>query len=208
MKCSYCAEDIDQDSFFCDQCGEEVLCCESCLEPGIGKFCKLDGGNILPASQLRSADANMDSHVVARTQVYSTSDNQAGKVEDFSINASAVPALKLINKNLNLSLKVLDQQVLGRTSGAFVSQLSMFDSISGKHALFSFKHPGGWHVKDLGSTNGTKYSKISSWDSVPFCSPDYQQKIEHNAYLLISNIEFLIHIDQHGDVAGQSTRRI
>ena len=51
MNCAYCNSVIDDDSFFCDQCGEEVKLCENCGKPGKGKRCIHDGGKLVPASQ-------------------------------------------------------------------------------------------------------------------------------------------------------------
>lgn len=49
MICAFCKNDIENDSFFCDQCGEEVLVCEKCGKPGKGKRCTEDGGKMISA---------------------------------------------------------------------------------------------------------------------------------------------------------------
>ncbi len=49
MICAFCKADIEHDSFFCDQCGEELLLCEKCNKPGKGKRCTDDGGKLVPA---------------------------------------------------------------------------------------------------------------------------------------------------------------
>jgi len=49
MICPSCKSDIDRDSFFCDQCGNEILICPTCKNPGKGKRCTQDGGKLIPA---------------------------------------------------------------------------------------------------------------------------------------------------------------
>ena len=49
MICAFCNAQIDDDSFFCDQCGEEILVCELCGEPGKKKRCTKDGQLLVPA---------------------------------------------------------------------------------------------------------------------------------------------------------------
>jgi len=38
--CPYCGALIADDSFYCDQCGKQLLICPNCHEYGKGKFCK------------------------------------------------------------------------------------------------------------------------------------------------------------------------
>ncbi len=60
MICAFCKNDIENDSFFCDQCGEEVLVCEKCGKPGKGKRCTEDGGKMISAkdkAQMQSQPA-------------------------------------------------------------------------------------------------------------------------------------------------------
>ena len=49
MICPSCKSEIDRDSFFCDQCGTEILICPVCKNPGKGKRCTQDGGKLIPA---------------------------------------------------------------------------------------------------------------------------------------------------------------
>jgi len=52
MQCPLCKEQIDDDSRYCDLCGEQILICSECGRPGKGKRCKFDGKElIIPSTQ-------------------------------------------------------------------------------------------------------------------------------------------------------------
>ena len=42
--CPNCKEEIDDDSHYCDQCGQALLYCEKCGRVGIGRRCTSCGG--------------------------------------------------------------------------------------------------------------------------------------------------------------------
>ncbi len=42
MICVFCKSNIEDDSFFCDQCGKEILICPKCSQPGKGQHCIYD----------------------------------------------------------------------------------------------------------------------------------------------------------------------
>ncbi len=48
MNCPYCKVNIDDDSLYCDQCGQEILICPKCNKPGKGKVCTHDGTPLIP----------------------------------------------------------------------------------------------------------------------------------------------------------------
>jgi predicted RNA-binding Zn-ribbon protein involved in translation (DUF1610 family) len=65
MICAYCKADIEHDSFFCDQCGEELLICEKCGKPGKGKRCTDDGGKLISAKDKTTTQTNVTSSPAA-----------------------------------------------------------------------------------------------------------------------------------------------
>ena len=42
--CPTCKEEIDNDSHFCDQCGQALLFCDRCGNVGVGRRCTHCGG--------------------------------------------------------------------------------------------------------------------------------------------------------------------
>ena len=49
MNCPKCKAEIDSDSYYCDQCGQEIRYCQSCHRPGKGNRCTACGGRMLSA---------------------------------------------------------------------------------------------------------------------------------------------------------------
>jgi len=70
MICAFCKSDIEHDSFYCDQCGEELLICEKCGKPGKGKRCTDDGGKLIPAKDKVnvSQPSNLQANVLTPNQ--------------------------------------------------------------------------------------------------------------------------------------------
>ncbi|MDR1932113.1 MAG: FHA domain-containing protein [Spirochaetales bacterium] len=58
MQCLSCNNEIDDDSFFCDQCGEPVLECDQCHRVGKGKFCIFhQGGKMIKRADMQTGGA-------------------------------------------------------------------------------------------------------------------------------------------------------
>lgn len=51
VKCPHCSKDIENDSFYCDQCGAELMYCPKCHIFGKGKFCSKCRTPLVPASK-------------------------------------------------------------------------------------------------------------------------------------------------------------
>jgi len=178
--CAYCRSDIESDSFFCDQCGKEIMLCETCGLPGRGEWCEEDGGALK----------------AART---------ANTVTSAPPAQSPVPALKLVNENLRLFIPIQQDAVFGRTQGPYTAQLGAQGAISGKHLVFGYDPVSGWTVQDVGSTHGTKYSRTNTnWHQQPKLTPHVPVALADKAFLLVANVEFTIQLDN----AAGATQRI
>lgn len=167
MECAYCKEKIDDDSLFCDQCGNEVLLCPKCKKPGKGKVCTLDGTPLVAAKSLFS-----------QVQI------EAGSTQFTPV----VGELHLINRNLNLDIKITKDVLIGRLEGDFVDIFGKYDTVSGRHLKISYDpQKGCWVATDLGSTNGSKYN------NTPLI-PNQPQILADKSLLQIANIEFFVEI--------------
>ncbi len=49
MKCPFCKAVIDDDSWFCDQCGKELKFCPECRQPKRGTECAACGADLVSA---------------------------------------------------------------------------------------------------------------------------------------------------------------
>ena len=128
MKCYNCKSLIDDDSIYCDQCGEKIFICPDCHIPGKGegKRCGQCGKPLVAADLLG---------------------NQS-KVAPVSIPS------RLVSNELGITITLSDGLVIGRIEGPYASRLSSLKFLSARHASFR-RDADGWIVADEGSRNGT-----------------------------------------------------
>lgn len=187
MKCAYCEAMIDDDSYFCDQCGEQIMVCSSCGKPGKGKRCIYDGKPLATAKAYREGSDTVPSEPSVR-QVQ-TGDTTGGD--------TAGPAvLHLINHNREIDLTVRPDSVIGRATGEHVSILGNFDTISGTHARIEFRN-NIWYVVDLGSTNGTYVND----NPVP---PQQPVPLSEGTIVVFADVEFVVRIQPANGQTGRN----
>lgn len=130
MKCPFCKATIDEDSWFCDQCGKELKFCPECRQPKRGTECPACGADLV------SAKAFFTSKSEARPKPEPKQD-------------TATPT-QLVGDGFKLTLK---EGVFGRTTGIY-PEFSGQIYISGRHGELRCVD-GQWQMRDLGSHNGT-----------------------------------------------------
>lgn len=125
MKCYNCKQQIDDDSLYCDQCGEQIFMCPDCRVPGkgSGKRCGQCGKPLVAASEL-------------------------------SASADAEAPTRLVSREMGLTIELADGLVLGRLEGKYAAMLAPLKYLSARHASIS-RDADGWIIKDEGSRNGT-----------------------------------------------------
>jgi pSer/pThr/pTyr-binding forkhead associated (FHA) protein len=180
--CPFCKCQIEDDSFFCDQCGQEILVCPKCNKPGKGKVCTQDG---TPLITMRSKAG--------------ISSVPTGGLKSQSV--SEISELHLINKTLNLDIKIDRDVLIGRIEGDFKDIFSKYPQISGRHLQIKFDPEKGWLAIDLGSTNGTKYNNVN-------LIPYQAQPLTDKSFLQIANIEFYVQIISKKQIGKTGTVRI
>lgn len=134
MKCPYCKEIIDDDSWFCDQCGKEIKYCPECHQPKRGTECPACGADLVSAKE------------------YFSPKKETKKPEPQGIaipTSSPTPAL-LEGDGFRLILK---EGPFGRTGGIY-PEFSDQIYISRQHGELR-RLNGQWQIRDLGSHNGT-----------------------------------------------------
>ncbi len=203
MICAYCKSDIDNDSFYCDQCNKEVFICPECGKPGKGKNCVEDGNPLFSPLQKSLSGQNGMQPPAGSPQNVSIFNQQVVKPQavrkhttqkPLPPDSTMIPGLKLINSHLKIDIDVKDGAIIGRSAGDYLSIFSKFSQISGKHVQFIFDKNNGWTILDLGSTNGVSISNGANWKQAIKLSPDMPVAIKDNTFLLIANIEFQIKI--------------
>ncbi len=197
IQCTFCKEMIDDDSFYCDMCGEEIKSCPVCKKPGKGKVCTSCGTPLITLKSQAGLSVNSETAadkiaspipsdkvqepVSSITETYRLTDNERVK--------PVIPQLRLLNKNISVDLKIDDNSIIGRTTGQYVAIFGSFNQVSGKHCLFNYDAAKGWCVTDLGSTNKTRYNNQELIPNMP-------QPLDDQSYLKIANIEFFVRIIQ------------
>lgn len=178
MICLFCKCEIDDDSFYCDQCGQEILICPKCNKPSKGKFCTSDGTTLVKMKE-KMAPTPLSNGITVGVSTPSPNLESGG--------ASGKSELHLINRTLGLDIKVEKDVSIGRTKGDFVDIFAKYDTVSSEHLKITYDPQKGWLATDLGSTNGTKYN------NTPLI-PNQQQLLSDKSYLQIANIEFFVEI--------------
>ena len=135
--CPTCKEEIDNDSHFCDQCGQALLFCDRCGNVGVGRRCTKCGGLM-----------------VARSNGPSMRGNQATR-------GGGIPVLTLANDSLNIRIVGTNGAIIGRRTGPYSHFFEKFPYVSGTHAQLKYSVNTGWCIVDKHSSNGTKLNQRS-----------------------------------------------
>ena len=133
MKCPFCKEIIDDDSWFCDQCGKELKFCPECRLPKRGTECPACGADLVSAKVYHSPKKE-----TPPTEVQGTSTPPPNSPSTLEGDGFKLP---------------LKEGVFGRTTGIY-PEFSGQIYISGRHGELRCKE-GQWQIRDLGSHNGT-----------------------------------------------------
>lgn len=129
MKCPFCKASIDDDSRFCDQCGNALNFCPECRQPKRGTECPACGADLVSA------------------EVFFGASKAEEPIQPVVMHVSEYV---LLGDGFNLKLK---EGVFGRTTGIYPEFASSI-YISGTHGELRCQN-GQWQIRDLGSRNGT-----------------------------------------------------
>lgn len=168
--CPKCKEEIDDDSYFCDQCGQALVYCSSCGRVGMGRRCTHCGGLMvsldeLKQSQQKHAGASNFSTVNTMSTMGTTS--TGGFSPDSPQHLPGVPTLTLYNPSLDIRIVGINGAVIGRRQGPYQQMLEKHMYISGMHAQLIYNHDTGWCIIDKHSSNGTKLNQRDLLPDVP-----------------------------------------
>lgn len=189
--CSNCKEEIDDDSHYCDQCGQALLYCEKCGRVGIGRRCTSCGGLMVSPDEYHNRYNNNPSSVssgfVSREFIQTTqgSKNRAAGIGNNS--PQGIPQLLLYNDSLNIRMVAINGAVIGRRQGPYVSFFQQNMYVSGVHAQLKYNNCTGWCVADKHSSNGTKLNEHQM-------QPDIEMSLKNGDILTIANVNLQVSI--------------
>ena len=210
LQCPACKKDIDGDSLYCDQCGEQIFICSVCGRAGKGKRCIFDGKEmVVPgaqagASQAGTVQAGVSQQVAPQAAAQAAAASPSSGTSMINTPPVSTPApvyqaaqtgaapaspnkVKFSAQNLGIVIEPKEGDVLGRTKGTFASVLGRLSHISGSHCQI-IKVNGAWSIMDLGSTNGTfiNGAKLNPNTAVP---------LNNGAKVKLADIEFIISME-------------
>ena len=171
--CPSCKEEIEDDSHFCDQCGQKLVYCSSCGRVGMGRRCTYCGGLMI------SDDEKSDS---PQMPVQNSIPSQNGIPVQ-----NGIPTLTLYNPSLDIRMVGINGAIIGRRQGPYAQ---MFDGnmyISGVHAQLIYKPESGWCIIDKHSSNGTKLNQRD-------LLPDVAMSIKSGDIVTLANINLQVSV--------------
>ena len=180
--CPNCKEEIDDDSRYCDQCGQALLYCNQCGRVGIGRRCTYCGGLMVPpGSETQHAGDSFASVGYATYGSLRQEDSRHGT------GGGNMPVLTLANDNLNIRIVAMNGAIIGRRKGPYTQFFEKQAYVSGVHAQLKYNPGTGWCVVDKHSSNGTKLNQHQ-------IQPDVDMTLNNGDILTIANVNLQVMI--------------
>lgn len=178
--CPTCKEEIDNDSHFCDQCGQALLFCDRCGNVGVGRRCTRCGGlMVAPSSNPAEGVPGMSESLKMEM---ATSGSMRGNHQQ---DENGIPVLTLANDSLNIRIVGINGAIIGRRTGPYSHFFDKYPYVSGTHAQLKYSVSTGWCVVDKHSSNGTKLNQRS-------LQPDVDMSLSNGDVLTIANINLQV----------------
>ena len=175
--CPTCKEEIDNDSHFCDQCGQA---CDRCGNVGVGRRCTRCGGlMVAPSSNPAEGVPGMSESLKMEM---ATSGSMRGNHQQ---DGNGIPVLTLANDSLNIRIVGINGAIIGRRTGPYSHFFDKYPYVSGTHAQLKYSVSTGWCVVDKHSSNGTKLNQRS-------LQPDVDMSLSNGDVLTIANINLQV----------------
>lgn len=169
--CPNCKEEIEDDSHYCDQCGEALVYCANCGRVGMGRRCTQCGGLMVGIDELHQQRHSQRSQVSVSHMGTSLipeafSSRRAPEGSDLPAQAG-IPTLTLYNPTLDIRMVGVNGAVIGRRQGPYQQLFEGNMYISGVHAQLIYRPDSGWAIIDKHSSNGTKLNQRDLQPDVP-----------------------------------------
>lgn len=191
--CPTCKEEIESDSHFCDQCGQELLFCNQCGRVGIGRRCTHCGGLMVSPSDRQQpgprATGGLSESLASASLGIATNTSVARPMVQQRPTgvAAGVPVLTLVNDSLNIRIVGINGAVIGRRKGPYTQFFEQHAYVSGAHAQLKYKSGAGWVITDKHSSNGTKVNQRP-------LQPDVDMALNNGDIVTIANINLQVFV--------------
>ena len=178
--CPTCKEEIDNDSHFCDQCGQALLFCDRCGNVGVGRRCTKCGGMMVARSN-GSAEGVPGMSESLKMEMAVTGSLRGNQQQ----NGNGIPVLTLANDSLNIRIVGINGAIIGRRTGPYSHFFEKYPYVSGTHAQLKYAVNTGWCIVDKHSSNGTKLNQRN-------LQPDVDMSLNNGDVLTIANINLQV----------------
>lgn len=189
--CPNCKEEIDDDSHYCDQCGQELLYCKRCGRVGMGRRCTYCGGLMVGADDYQQGTGSQASLSLSVSSVsvngFTNSIPPMGADAAQQRMANELPMLTLYNNTLNIRIQGINGAVIGRRQGPYVQFFQQNMYVSGVHAQLKYNASTGWCITDKHSSNGTKLNER-------LLQPDVDMSLKNGDIVTIANVNLQVNI--------------
>ncbi len=169
--CPSCREEIEDDSHYCDQCGQELVYCSNCGRVGMGRRCTHCGGLMVSADELqlqreKSARQSIVVSDVPSSSIPQDMSRRAPEGSQMPVQ-NGIPTLTLYNPTLDIRMVGVNGAIIGRRQGPYTQLFADNMFVSGVHAQLIYKPDNGWCIIDKHSSNGTKLNQRDMMPDVP-----------------------------------------
>ena len=168
--CPSCKEEIEDNSHYCDQCGQELVYCSSCGRVGIGRRCTHCGGLMVSVDEMQQRNESRrqisDRGVSSLTDDEKLLSHRVPDVVQMPVQ-KGIPTLTLYNPLLDIRIMGVNGAIIGRKQGPYQQVFEGNMYVSGVHAQLIYKPNSGWCIIDKHSSNGTKLNQRDLLPDVP-----------------------------------------
>ena len=187
--CPNCKEEIDEQSYYCDQCGQKLYYCERCGRVGIGRRCTSCGGlMVAPGEQAKMAGLPRQDDSLSTEFVSPGSFSEQSNANPTQQPNAIIPQLMLYNETLGIRIMGMNGAIIGRRQGPYAEQLSKQGYISGTHAQLKFNPATGWAIADKHSSNGSRLNDHQ-------LQPDVEMSLKNGDILTLANVVLKVSIN-------------
>lgn len=190
--CPTCKEEIDDESRYCDQCGQALVYCRSCGRVGKGRRCIYCGGLMVSAEELLKNRETSHTSLGTFSSRIITSGNSTlgsdGSMVTTAGNYQRLPVLTLYNGNLDIRIVGQNGAVIGRRQGPYCQFFQDNMYISGVHAQLVYNKESGWCIIDKHSSNGTR---LNDRDLLP----DVPMSLKNGDMVTLANVSMQVNIE-------------
>lgn len=188
--CPNCKEEIDDNSHYCDQCGQALLYCNRCGRVGVGRRCTQCGGMMITPDEYKTEVSKLvySSQMSASISQSMATTTPISNQQPQRSAAHGIPVLTLTNTSLNIHIQGINGAVIGRRQGPYTQFFAQQMYVSGLHAQLKYNAGSGWCIVDKHSSNGTRLNQH-------ILQPDVEMALRNGDIVTIANINLQVNVN-------------